>query len=113
MKTACLRHICPSRDLIGRTRRVRYCSYGRGCRPDPSSRLSYARIAHATERDFQKIDFQRELPDLGLHLLRARTLFRSALLRRRHEHADRTVQQLRPPLRDLVGVHVVRRGLVR
>jgi len=44
---------------------------------------SSARIADATERDFQKIDFQRQLPDLGLHLLGTRTLFGVALLARR------------------------------
>jgi translation initiation factor IF-2 len=49
---------------------------------------------------------QRQLPDLGLHLLRAGTLFRPTLLGRRHEHADRSVEQLGLPLRDLVGVNV-------
>jgi hypothetical protein len=70
-------------------------------------------LADATERDFQKIDFQRELPDLGLHLLGAGTLFWSALLSRRHEHADRAIEQLGLPLRDLVGVHVELLGQLR
>src|SRR5450755_1945943 len=54
-----------------------------------------------------KIVFQRQLANLGLHVLRARTLFPAALLGRRQEHPDRTLQQLRLPLRDLAAVHVV------
>ena len=64
-----------------------------------------ARTVDTTERAGQKIILRGQLANLGLHVLDARTL-RLALLSRRQEHPHRPFEQLRLPLRDLVGVHI-------
>lgn len=64
-----------------------------------------ARIADATERAGQKIAFQRELSDLGLHVLDAGSV-RFALLGRRQKHARGALEQLGLPLRNLIGMDV-------
>jgi hypothetical protein len=64
-----------------------------------------ARTVDATERVGQKIILQCQLPDLRLHVLDAWTR-RLAPLRRGEEHRQSASQQLRLPLRDLVGMYI-------
>src|SRR2546421_97115 len=70
-----------------------------------AARWCCACAVDATERAGQKIILQRQLADLRLHILHTRAL-RLSFLRRRQEHAHRTVEQLRLPLHDLTGMDI-------
>src|SRR5439155_21807186 len=71
-----------------------------------------ARTVDATERAGQKIILQRQLANLRLHVLDARTVG-FPLLGRGQEHPHRPVQQLRLPLHDLTGMDVELLGELR
>ena len=88
--------------MNGTTRAIGPAGQPAVCGLDRSSLC--ARIVDTTERAGQKIDLQRLLPNLGVQFLQVRR--RGLFLRGRGKHPGSVFQQLRLPLRDLVGMNV-------